>query len=344
MRKALRFLKCRSFAVIFAILAAWPLVAQESDLVTDRPTSTGPIQIQTGLYYIDISEIDGATETFVATAYLDLEWKDPRLQFKDPDPNKVRLYKPDTIWTPAVDVVNAQKLDDQEPPMCTVTSDGTVFYGRRVVLHLNTQMDLRNFPFDRQQLKCIIESSRYGSDDLVFIPDPEQSGLGKDIVSRGWDYQSLQTNVINNPFAQTGQSYSRLIFSFDAKRNPLYFVWKIILPTVIFVLLTWSVFWIQVHEIQTALLVSITILLTAVAFGNVTDSLLPKLGYRTWLDQFQQGSFLFIVATVVETISVHGLNLAGRNDRAMQVRKFLRLLYPLAYLLFCAVLLLFAFV
>jgi hypothetical protein len=325
-------------------MAASPLGAEEFAPIADPPPSTGPIQIKAGLYYIDISEIDGATETFAATAYLDLEWKDTRLQLKEPDSNKLRLFRPDTIWTPAVDVINAQKLDDQETPMCTVTADGTVYFARRIVVHLNTQMDLRCFPFDRQQLKFIIESSRYGSGDLIFVPDPDQSGIGKDIVSRGWDYQPLQWSVLTNPFAQTGQSYSRLIFSFDAKRNPIFTLWKIVFPTAVFVLITWCIYWMRVEDVQTALIVSITILLTAVAFGNVTDSLLPKLGYRTWLDQFQFGSFLFIVATVIETIVVHTLQLGGDSARAMKVRKLLRLLYPLAYLLFCAILFLFALV
>ena len=285
-----------------------------------------------------MSEIDGATETFAATAYLLLEWNDPRLRFETKDESKVRLYKPDQIWTPPVEIVNAQKLDDQQLPLCTVTSDGTVYYARRVVTVLNTQMDLQRFPFDQQHLNFIIESSRYGSSDLVFVPDPDQSGLGNDIVSRGWSYAPLTWKVVNQPFAQTQQTYSRLVFSVAATRNSFYFIWKIVFPTAIFVLLAWSIFWVQVHDVQTALMVSITILLTAVAFGNVTDSLLPKLGYRTWLDQFQLGSFLFIVATVIEAITVHTMNLDGQTARALQVRKVLRILYPSLYAIFCIVL------
>jgi hypothetical protein len=343
MHRAARLAQRTLLAAAFAALLLASLAsAQVPDLISDRPPSTGPLPIKTGLYYIDISEIDGATETFAATAYLVLEWNDPRLKFATADSSKVRLYKPDTIWTPAVEIINAQKLDDQQPPMCTVTPDGTVYYTRRVVARLNTQMDLRRFPFDRQQLQCIVESSRFASDDLAFVPDPDQSGFGRDIVSRGWDYRPLTWKTVNQPFAQSGVSYSRLIFSFEAARSPHYFLWKIIFPTAVFVLLTWCVFWMQVHDIHTALLISITILLTAVAFGNVTDALLPKLGYRTWLDQFQLGSFLFIVAAVVETITVHGMHLGGESTRAVNLRKYFRLLYPIAYLLFCAALFLFA--
>ena len=120
--------------------------------------------------------------------------------------------------------------------------------------------------------------------------------------------------------------------------------WKVILPTMVFVLLTWTVFWMPVHEVQTALMVSITVLLTAVAFGNVTDALLPQLGYRTWLDLFQLGSFLFIVSTVVETITVYGFSKGGKMRRAEKVRTFLRVFYPVSYALFCALLFLVAVV
>jgi hypothetical protein len=139
-------------------------------------------------------------------------------------------------------------------------------------------------------------------------------------------------------FRANAADLSRLTFSFEAKRNPFYFIWKILFPTAIFVLLTWSIFWMPVDEVQTALLVSITILLTAVVFGNATDAVLPKLGYRTWLDEFQLGSFLFIVAAVIESITVHGFHLGGETMRAVKVRKILRIVYPLAYAFFCLVL------
>jgi hypothetical protein len=330
---------------VLAWLTTSAALAQLPDLVAERPPSSGPTQVKAGLYYIDISEIDGAAETCTATAYFILQWNDPRLRFESKDANKVLLYHPENIWMPAAEIINAQSVTDQIPPVCMVTSNGTVFYERRIVVVLNTQMDLRLFPFDRQSLNFIVESSsRYGSHDLVFQPDPDQSGLGKDIVSRGWAYDPLTWKVIDQPFASTQQTYSRLIFTFIARRNADYFIWKIIFPTAVFVLLTWTIFWMPVHEVQTALLVSITVLLTAVAFGNVTDALLPKLGYRTWLDQFQLGSFLFMVSTVVETITVFAIHTRGESVRAEKVRTFLRIGYPACYGLFCLVLLIIAVV
>ncbi len=324
-------------------LLASSLKAQLPDLVVNRPPSSGPTEIKTGVYYIDIGEIDAAAETFTATAYLVMEWNDPRLKFQTKDDSAVKVYKPGEIWTPAVEIINAAKLDEQEAPLCTVTSDGTVYDYRRIVVSLNTQMDLRRFPFDRQKLDFIVESSsRYGDQSLVFSADPVQSGIGNDKVSRGWSYGPLGWKTVSHPFAQTGQTYSRLIFSFEAKRNASYYIWKVILPSIIFVLLTWSIFWMQVHDVQTSLLISITILLTAVAFGNVTDPLLPKVGYHTWLDQFQLGSFLFIVSTIVEAIAVNSLHLDGKTEQAVTVRKYLRILYPVSYGLFCLVLFLIA--
>ena len=332
------------------VLATLGLFAPEShaqipNRVADRPPSNGPLQVKTGLYYVDISEIDGATETFSATAYLVFVWNDPRMKFQPDGGSYVKLYKPDDIWTPSAEIVNAETVTDQEPPLCTVTMDGTVYYARRVVMKLNNQMDLRRFPFDQQGLKVIIESSsRYGADELVFTPDPVQSGVGDDIVSIGWSYAPLTWKVVKEPYAHTGATYSRLIFTFEAKRNAAYYVWKIVLPVTVFVLLTWSIFFIEVHDVQTALIISITVLLTAVAFGDASDSALPKVGYRTWIDQFEVGSFLFIVATVVEAITVYCLNRSGDNLRAVKVRTAFRFIYPISYALFCGALLLMLFI
>jgi hypothetical protein len=96
MRNALRSSdpKMRGFlSLLFFCLVLSMSRAQLPDRVADRPPTQGPTQVKTGLYYIDISDIDGATETFSATAYLVLEWNDPRLKFETTDPSKVRLYK-----------------------------------------------------------------------------------------------------------------------------------------------------------------------------------------------------------------------------------------------------------
>ena len=70
----------------------------------------------------------------------------------------------------------------------------------------------------------------------------------------------------------------------EIERDYGYYIFKIILPMVLILLVCWSVFWIHPRELESKLTITIVCLLSLIAYNFVIDQDLPKLGYLTLMD------------------------------------------------------------
>ena len=95
-----------------------------------------------------------------------------------------------------------------------------------------------------------------------------------------------------------------LLMSMVTQRKPFYFVWNIVVPHLLINLMSLGVFAIPSTDTADRLSVSLTMVLTAVAFKLQVASDLPDLSYFTLLDYFILGSFFYIFIVVCENIFV----------------------------------------
>ena len=57
-----------------------------------------------------------------------------------------------------------------------------------------------------------------------------------------------------------------MVFSLDVKRDTSYFKYKVIFPLVLIVMMSWMVFWIDPSLVATQISVSVTAMLTMIAY------------------------------------------------------------------------------
>src|SRR5262245_59937474 len=89
--------------VLFAISGqvAW---SAETPALIERPAAeSGPTQVSTGIWIVDISSIDSAQQSFTAEIAVVLRWKDPRLAHIG---NGVVRYSLEQTWHPRAVIVN----------------------------------------------------------------------------------------------------------------------------------------------------------------------------------------------------------------------------------------------
>eukprot|EP00658_Telonema_sp_P-2_P060878 TRINITY_DN4966_c0_g1_i3.p1 TRINITY_DN4966_c0_g1~~TRINITY_DN4966_c0_g1_i3.p1 ORF type:complete len:187 (-),score=43.32 TRINITY_DN4966_c0_g1_i3:195-755(-) len=94
----------------------------------------------------------------------------------------------------------------------------------------------------------------------------------------------------------------RCLISAVAMRKPEYFVWNVVVPMLAINGMALGSFVVDKTEPADRLSVSLTMVLTAVAFKLQISSSLPELPYLTSLDKFVLSSFLFITAVVLQNI------------------------------------------
>lgn len=113
-----------------------------------------PTRVAASFFFTSIENVDSVNETFVADFYLRLEWNDPRLAGLPPEGMDAS-----TLWQPKVEFVNSRDVAaNWEPYFLFPQPSQPILYSR---FHgtFAAQMDLHDFPFDRQVLPVEIESS-----------------------------------------------------------------------------------------------------------------------------------------------------------------------------------------
>lgn len=93
---------------------------------------------------------------------------------------------------------------------------------------------------------------------------------------------------------------SGLNYSVHIARNDTYMLMLFIIPSILFVMISYCSFWINKEVTPSRIsLCTVTILITISLINNV-QTLVPKLDYNPWMTNFILGILMFTILTMVE--------------------------------------------
>jgi hypothetical protein len=123
----------------------------------------------------------------------------------------------------------------------------------------------------------------------------------KNININGWEI--VGHNITEKIYKDAvGKNLSGFEITFDIERKTGYYVYKVILPILLILMVCWSVVWISPRELESKLTISIVCLLSLIAYNFVIDKELPKLEYLTVLDWIILVSYVY--ATIPNFLSI----------------------------------------
>jgi hypothetical protein len=308
--------------------------------VTEPPNPNGPTIVGVGFFVNDIRGIDPVRDEFQFRGHVQLLWCDPRLAF-DPaiEGQAERVLTGDQVeqaskkmWFASGYPVNKVSELSFSERVLRIRHDGTVEQSINVGVTLATHYDLRRFPIDRQTLELQVESYLWDRDRLQFIHDGTISGFSDGISIPEWDIHAVSGHVDEIAVTRSDTPFSRYTLEIDITRKPGFYLWKVFLPLIVIVALSWSVFWMTDERFAARSRISATGVLTIVAYQFVFAEDLPRVGYLTLLDQVMIGSFGLLAVTVLQSLFV---DRANREDpaRATRIDEASRWLFPAAYAL-----------
>lgn len=322
--------------------------AEESDTPI-RPEETfhlppeKPTEVEIGLYLIEITDISAASTafpTFSVDMFMDLKWKDPRVEFIPPEEGaEFDVYVEhaaeemlDQIWWPDIEIENEIGKRTTEALELIVYEDGTIEYVERFNVTAEINFDLMKFPFDEQDLELDIESFEWSERDVVFVPNPRKIGYDEKMPLMEWEITQVSNEVRSEQEIRADDPFSEFIYKVHIRRLPGFYLWKILLPFIIIVNLSWSVFWMTGEGSSGRMGRTYVALLTVVAFHRVLAGYLPRIPAITFTDAMVLISYASIIATVVENLIVHTLQQKNRLEEAAKIDKIARWVIPVAFL------------
>ena len=318
-------------AVLLWLVSAAAYAAPAS--LKTLPPGPRPLQVTVGTYLIDFEKIDETTLTHTISAYLTVQWRDPRLakgQGSDIDPMSVTL---DQIWNPNIEITNQHTPREIANSMLTLDDDGTITYYERFKGELATDFDLKRFPFDRQMLLLQIESFRFTLADVKFVARDMRQLKSPAAFLPDWVIDDVSQRIDTDDYNPEQQVYSRYTFDIEVARKRGYYVWNVFLPLTFITLLVWSVFFITPEDVATRSAVSITSLLTAIAFSLVISGTRPRVSYLTFMDAVFLNAYFLIFLTTASVIAAHFLLVrSGTPEGAQRLSRVGQRYFPLLLL------------
>lgn len=165
------------------------------------------------------------------------------------------------------------------------------------------KFNLQNFPFDKQILKIQLENLLgMGTGHIDFDSFVAKNLENLEFDLSGWKYLGFEAE--NKVFKDMSglDDLSGIEISLFLEREPGYYVFKVILPILLILIVCWSVTWISPEELESKLTITIVCLLSLIAYNFVIDSELPKLDYLTILDWIILVSYVY--ATIPNFLSI----------------------------------------
>jgi hypothetical protein len=311
-------------ALLLCVAILGSLEAQEPGLETR--------DVEVKVYVIDIDRIDSVSQIFVANLTLVLRWHDPSLVHEGLDSISKDLSE---IWYPRVQILNQQRLVNTFPQSVEIQPDGEVVYRQRVWGSFSQPLELREFPFDTQRLEITLANLSFGSQKIRLKVSPD-SGISEklsipDWEIMQWDFAAKDLRLDNESSPTPG-----MVFSLEARRYTNFFKFKVILPLVLIVMMSWLVFWIDPSLISSQISVAVTAMLTMIAYRFALAGILPRLPFLTTLDFFVIASTMMVFLSMVEVIYTAYLSTNNHLEKARMIDRRARWVAPLIYIVLAA--------
>lgn len=283
--------------------------------------------VEVRIFLIDVERVDTVTQSFTANLTLVLRWHDPGLAHEGPSSISRSL---DDIWFPRIQILNQQKLTLTMPRSAEVFPDGSVVQRQRYWGSFSQPMDLRLFPFDSQRLIVTIANVGFGGEKVNLIPSPT-SGISSELTMPDWSVIGWDFVASDFSIEDESSSIDGMTFSLDVKRDTGYFKYKVIFPLILIVMMSWLVFWIDPSLAASQISVSVTAMLTMIAYRFALAGMLPRLAILTSLDHFVLASTLMVWLAMIEVVYTAHLSTNGQLEKARRVDRHARWVAPVIY-------------
>ncbi len=270
-----------------------------------------PTEVAIAVWVEQVLGIDERNSLFEVDATLRARWVDKRVleacastRVHTGERAEEQLKK---MWAPDFVVTDGRGPRVTTALEVTVACDGTVMYQERFSVSVTQRFtNLNDFPFDEHEIRFTVEPfGPAGKDAVRFAPlASDDVSEGRAAEKRADKFESEEWNfTVGDEASVPGPGSITTRIGID--RATSYYWINVIAPLMLIVSISWIVFWMKpvLHE---RIGVSITILLTVVAFDFLTGDSLPRLPFTTRIDQFYNVSYFFVVLTIVGSLVAAG--------------------------------------
>jgi hypothetical protein len=311
------------FSIVVCLASASPGLC-----LTGRPVPAGggPTEVRIVVAVLDIDEIDAVAQSFEANVYFEARWHDPRLAHGGDEELTLAMTE---AWHPRLQFLNQQRVIQTLPQILEILPGGEVTYRQRTWGPFSQPLDVRDFPFDSQTFSLVIGPAGFEADEVVLVPDPDRpSGISDQISVADWAIHALRAESVEVLTHAGAEPMAAFSASFDADRYSSYYVFKVLLPLVFILAMSWTVFWLDPSLAGTQIGVATTSMLTLIAYRFTVGAFVPKVPYLTRMDAFILASTVLVFFALMLAVWTAFLAAHEQRSRAVAIEWHCRWILP----------------
>jgi hypothetical protein len=321
---------------LMSVVFATPGRSQDCQIPGDyhadaRPDPVGTATVvQVGILVADVTAIDDVNQTLEGDFILKKIWRDPRLAGLA----NCRVQRA-AVWFPITDVLNSNQVSrtrgEFASDQVSIKPGGLITYHQRFFGRIATYHNLKDFPFDSHRMRIRMASLNYRVDAVRLELDTDFIRLADLLNIPDWTVQRVEAEILEEQIPEFEGDYSVLHLYVITARNGQYYVWKVMVPLMLIVLMSFTVFWINPQRFGPQIGIAATSMLTLIAFQFALTSVLPKLSYFTLMDQLILGSTLLVFGSLIQATAVTVLVDRGKLEKAIKLDHICRWLFPMLF-------------
>lgn len=273
--------------VFLAILAGFCLLgrafAQEEAVIP-------PDTVKLGVFFTSVYDLNLAEKSFTADFWI---WYN---------------YTNDSINPlESVEISNAKEFEFQSPDIEKIGNINWATHKCKATI--KKEWNLKNFPFDKQELHVEIEDAIYDSEQLIFVADVANSKYDKNIKLDEWNIRSFKVEQLEkiyettygNPELSGTSEYPGLIASFVLERDGIGLFFKLFVGIFVAYLISLSVFFMGPENPERFGMI-VGALFAGVANKYIVESLMPQTIMLTLPDKVHNLTFMYIIFHLAITV------------------------------------------
>lgn len=250
--------------------------------------------VRIGFYPVSVHQLDIANNTYYIDTYVWLRWKGSI------DPTKtIEFVNMVEDW--------GRQLSSLLPAP-KKEADGSLYQILRVEGLFVQPFSLADYPLDRQRLSIKVEDITYGIDQLAYVIDSVESGVGDLVRIPGWNLDGWKAETFAHDYQtdfgdkDTPQVYSMARFSIEISRPVSFFFWKLLLPLSMVIVAAVAALLIRPQLLDARAALPAAALLSAIFLQKSYSDSLPDLGYLVLMDQIYLIAYPVIILTLIRVI------------------------------------------
>jgi len=290
-------------------------------------TNTGePTLVSCEVFVRSFGSISEKAMDYQVDLYLRQHWHDPRLNHSEItqvlDLNDPKLVQ--AIWKPEVYFPNAKEAEFQYVTvpnlLLSIKPLGQILYMLRLKLTFSCMMELNKYPLDDQV--CTMEIASFSKTtkelQLQWKMDVDPVQLSPEVKMPQFIVQDVDA-VLCDEAAVLG-NYSCLAAKFHLHRSIGFHLVQSYIPTILFVIVSWVSFWMDVEHVPGRVALGVTTLLTISSKSAGLSSESPQVSYVKAIDIWMGACTAFVFAALIEFTVVNYLYRRGCRSGDNQAR------------------------